>query len=378
MRILHTITGLSKSSGGTSSCTYELVSALNQLGCQTDILTALPPKGDTLVGEGDFIHAIAANYITPYAYSSAMRQELRNISGYDLIHINGMWADLNYYSGVIARKKQIPYVVSPHGMLYPQALAIKPWRKKLMRYLCFDNLLRHAACIHVTCEEEKKHYRNLGFINPVAVIPNPLRLPIGIEDVPCVRDKKRIGFLGRFHPIKNIPALLQAWSMLGKETQEAELLLIGDGNEEYKKEIKAVAEKAPCHNIRFCGFADGMEKYRLLGSLSALCVPSIQENFGMTVLEAWTMRTPVIASKGTPWQELETHHCGWHVENDPETLSATIRHVLSMSAEERAKMGENGYLLLQKKYVADKVATQMANLYEWLIHGGKTPEFLNS
>ena len=34
--------------------------------------------------------------------------------------------------------------------------------------------------------------------------------------------------------------------------------------------------------------------------------------------------------KGTPWQELNMHHCGWWVDNDVDTLAATIREAGSL------------------------------------------------
>lgn len=378
MRILHTIAGLGKHSGGTSTCTYELVRALNQHGCTTDILTALPAEGrDAMVGNDPFIHAVDAHYRTPFCYSAEIRHAIKDgCRHYDLIHTDGLWLDVNYYSGRAAHTAGIPYVVSPHGMLYPQALNIKPIRKKLMRLLCFDRVLRDAACIHVTCEEELEHYRALGFRNPVAVIPNLLPIPEAAAQWRGERKIRRIGFLGRFHPIKNIPGLLEAWRRLGNETRDAELLLVGSGAPDYEAELRKMAAALPEKNVRFCGFVAGEEKFRLLGTLSALCLPSLQENFGMTVLEAWLMRTPAIATKTTPWRELETHHCGWWVDNTPEALAAAVHEALTLPESELTLMGENGYRLLHAKYSAEKVATQMIRLYRWLLGEAERPEFV--
>ena len=40
----------------------------------------------------------------------------------------------------------------------------------------------------------------------------------------------------------------------------------------------------------------------------------------MIIAEALVRGIPVIASKGTPWQDLETHNCGWWVDNDLDTI----------------------------------------------------------
>ena len=363
MKILHTITGLGVMSGGTSTCVYELVKALNQNGLSTDILTNVGSTKNPLISNDNFIHTVNAKYRTPFSFSSTMRKALREINDYDIIHINGLWSEQSLYSAHIAKKRGIPYIVSPHGMLYPQALSVKPFRKWLMRKFLFDRMLSCAACIHATCEEEKEHYQSLGFTNEVRVIPNILQLPDYLKDIPHDRQKKRIGFLGRLHPIKNLPALLEAWRLLGAKTDEAELLIIGSGDNEYEGKLRNIAKKCPFDNIRFCGFVNGIDKFRLLGSLSALCIPSHQENFGMTAIEAMAIGTPVIASKTTPWKDLEIYHSGWWVDNSPESLSNAIRMALCLNDKEFEIMGRNGQLLVEKKYSPDVVVKMAINMY---------------
>ena len=56
--ILQTIASLDSRSGGTSTCTYDLVKALNASGMPTDILTLQPGSPqERMVGEDSFIHA---------------------------------------------------------------------------------------------------------------------------------------------------------------------------------------------------------------------------------------------------------------------------------------------------------------------------------
>lgn len=368
MRVLHTITGLGVKSGGTSTCVYELVKALNQKGCCVDILTNQGNYESPLVGSDSFIHTVDAHYKTPFGFSSSMRRALRSIDGYDIIHINGLWSEQSLYSAHIAKKKGIPYIVSPHGMLYPQALSVKPIRKWIMRKLLFDRMLSSAACIHATCEEEKKHYQSLGFTNEVRVIPNILQLPDYIKDIPCDRQKKRIGFLGRLHPIKNIPALLEAWKLLGDYTNDAELLIMGSGDKEYEEELRNIAKECPFDNVRFCGFVNGRDKFRYLGSLRALCIPSHQENFGMTAIEAMAIGTPVIASKTTPWGDLETYHSGWWVDNSPESLAKAIRQAFDMDDKGFTIKGGNGKMLVEKKYSPDVAVKKAINMYSFVLN----------
>ena len=100
------------------------------------------------------------------------------------------------------------------------------------------------------------------------------------------------------------------------------------------------------------------------------------ENFGMIVTEALSVGTPVIASLGTPWEELNIHRCGWWVNNDVDTLAQTIEKVLSLSTAELSEMGERGKQFVMEKFSDEQVAVKMKQLYEWILSGGKKPEFV--
>ena len=376
MKILQTISGFGAHSGGTSTCTYDLLTAMHQAGCDVDLMTTAT---DDLMGQGEtWIKALDNDCISPYGYSRNMNRYLRQ-TDYDLYHTNGMWMHCNHETCAAARQKGRPYVITPHGMLYPQALARSAWKKKLLlAWGGVDKDLKRAACIHCTCQEEMKHYRALGYENPVAVIPNPVPVPNFISELKNERSIKRIGFLGRLHPRKNVEALIQAWELLGISTQDVRLVIMGKGDEEYEALLKKYVKQQNLQHVEFAGFVTGREKFERLASLTALCVPSDFENFGMIVTEALSVGTPVIASLGTPWEDLNTRHCGYWVNNDVHTLAETIEKVLALPAKEIAAMGENGKLLVKEKYQDTQVAAMMTQLYHWIIDGGTQPEFVYS
>ncbi len=379
MKILQTIAGFGAHSGGTSTCTYDLLSAMHGMGCDVDLMTVkVKDPSDKLMGQGEeWIKALDNDCRTPYGWSPNMTRFLR-ASDYDIYHTNGMWMHCNHETCTIAREKGKPYVITPHGMLYPQALARSAWKKKLLLNLGgVDKDLRHATCIHATCDVEMKHYRALGYTNPVAIIPNPMPIPSFIDDIKSEKSIKRIGYLGRIHPYKNTEALINAWITLGDEVKDAQLIIMGRGDNEYEAKMHQLVARHNLTNVEFAGFVNGREKFERLASLTALCVPSITENFGMTVTEALSVGTPVIASLGTPWQELNTKHCGWWVDNDVETLADTISQALSLPQDEIEKMGNNGKRLVNDKYRDTQVAAMMKQLYEWVLYGGVKPDFLH-
>lgn len=373
MKLLQTIAGMSAYSGGTSTCTYDLMLAMRRIGCEVDLLTLYTQD---LLGYGEpWLKVLSNDTVTPYGYSRNMVQWLRD-SNYDLYHTNGLWMYCNHITASIARRKRKPYIITPHGMLYPQALARSAWKKRLMMRLCFDKDIREANCIHATCMQEMKYYRDLGYQNPVAVIANPVPIPDYINEIKPQRNKKRIGFLGRLHPRKNVKGLIEAWARLGKVTQNAELYIIGKGDESYEADLKKLVQTLGLTNVVFAGFVNGRKKFEELASLNALFVPSDFENFGMIITEALIMETPVMASLGTPWEELNTHHCGWWVSNEVSSIAETMLRALSLSEEERDAMGTRGRQLVETNYSSTQVAMKMKQLYTWILNGGPKPEFV--
>lgn len=375
MNILNTISSLGVNSGGPSFSVNLTVSALNDLGVKTNILTFEAVEADTLICDAKYIHTIAQGNESRFGYSTAYRNYINN-SEYDLYHIQGAWQYHAYITAKLARRKLKPYIITPRGMLYPQALQSSAFIKRLSLGLFQMNDLQKAACIHATCIEEMNQLRRLGIKSPIAVIANPIRFDKTVADRAPL-NKMRIGFLGRLHERKNVERLIYAWANLTDITKECELVIIGAGDDSYLEFLRKEAKRLNLDNVAFTGFLSGREKEDALSSISFLAVPSDFENFGNIVTEALVRGVPVIASKGTPWEELNTHRCGWWVDNDVDTIANTIREALSLSETERTTMGERGKKLIAENYTVDIVADKMKMLYNWIINGGTKPDFVN-
>ncbi len=299
-----------------------------------------------------------------------------------MYHGNGLWMFVNHITASIARKKHKPYLITPHGMLYPDAMARSAWKKRVAELLWFKKDIMEATCIHATCKPEVEVIRNYGYKGPIALIPNPVPRFDYFSEINGAHGN-RIGFLGRLHPRKNVHGLIQAWIQLGEKVKNAELVIMGVGTPEYEAYLKELASKCIYNNIVFKGFVRGREKYETLASMRALCVPSDFENFGMIVTEALSVGTPVIASKGTPWEELNgipsasnIGKCGWWIDATVVTIADTINKALALTDEEVTTMGENGKRLVKEKYAAEKVALMMYNLYRWIAGEIEKPEFV--
>lgn len=384
MKVLQTISGLSAQSGGPSTCTHDLMEGLHDIGANVDLLTVSSP--DILGKNEPWLLNVPNDCKTPLGLSNNIRSALE-ASDYDLYHANALWAYSTHITCKTARQKGKPYILSPHGMLYPTALSMKKWKKWPMMKLWFYKDINHASCLHATCQQEAEYCRQFGYKGPIAVIPNCVVFPKGVELKTSIFEfegRRQIGFLGRLHPIKNVENVIYALDKLTPSQRERiSFQIMGKYDDRYeswlKEEVKRLRLEA---NVEFVGFVNGKEKYHRLTKLAALMVPSKQENFGMIVPEALICGTPVYASLGTPWNELNDCHCGWWRDNEPSTIAKVIGEILKMNESDLLAMGRRGRKLIEENYEQHKVAGMMKSLYHWIVEDkmsmNEKPQFVNT
>ena len=366
---------MSSTHGGPSFTTLLTVKGLIRLGADARILTKQMLLGEVPLSDEPFICYLPVSrfYNERWGYLRSLPKALQAMSDADVVHIQELWQYPGYATARSARKRSIPYVVTLHGGMYPEAMEHSFLVKRAALQLFERRLLQEAACIHVTCTEEMEYYRALGFTNPVAVIPNPLEA-CEVEKTFCPDKPGKVGYLGRLHPRKRVERLLEVWSRL---REPGELLIMGDGEPDYVSFLQQEAERLELSSVRFSGWVSGVEKNRLLASLSCLVVPSDFENFGMIVAEALLQEVPVIATTGSPWQELETERCGWWVGNDTDTLTEAVREALELDKDLLHEMGKRGRQLILRKYTMDAVSLQLVQMYDWITGKINTPGFIS-
>ena len=374
MKVLHFGT-FDSNAGGPAMSTYLTMKGLRDKGIEAELLQFPLSEGGRLRGTEVPIHYTAAPIVPKICYSPKLKKDMRQLGEYDIYHAQGVWQYPTYAVADVAREKGKPYLITPRGMLYPQDIAkANTFFKKLsLKWRLLDDLNK-AACVQVTCEDEMVHCRNLGVTAPIAIIPNPVE----IKDYPCKKedDVRRIGYLGRLSPRKNVEGLIRAFADLGEKAKNAELLIIGGGNEAYEAFLKKEVERLKLENVVFAGFLNGEEKDKALASCSVLAMPSEFENLGNVILEGMVRRIPCIATTGSPWRELNERECGWWVEYSQEAITTAVEKALDVSEEQLARMGNNGRRLMEDRYSVEAVAECFEQLYQWILGKVEKPEFI--
>ena len=203
--------------------------------------------------------------------------------------------------------------------------------------------------------------------SPISVIPNGV-VDYGLRHTYSNDGIIRFGFVGRTDPIKNIDVLLDAWLSLGKKTQNCQLTIIGGGNDpEYLKNLHTFVKEHNMTNVMFTGLLPKEEALQEIAKLDYLILPSKSENFGMVIPEALSMGIPCIATKGTPWKELNSCYCGWWIDNNRESIADAIKCAINTSSDEYKLMANNAINLVKEKYSIDKTVDELIKLYKRLV-----------
>lgn len=374
MKVLHFGT-FDSNAGGPAMSTYLTMKGLRDRGIDAELLQFPLSEGGKLRGTEVPVHSTAAPIVPKICYSPKLKRDMRQLGVYDIYHAQGVWQYPTYAVADVARQKGKPYLITPRGMLYPQdiAKANTVFKKISLKWRLLDDLNK-AACVQVTCEEEMVHCRNLGVTAPIAIIPNPVE----IKDYLFRKEDniRRIGYLGRLSPRKNVEGLIRAFADLGEKAEDAELLIIGGGDEAYESFLKQEVKRLNLSNVVFAGFLNGEEKDGALASCSVLAMPSEFENLGNVILEGLVRRIPCIATTGSPWRELNDCRCGWWVEYTQKAITNAVEMALDATEEQLALMGDKGRKLMEDRYSVEAVAECFEQLYEWILGRGSKPEFV--
>ena len=142
-------------------------------------------------------------------------------------------------------------------------------------------------------EFNKKKLLELRQIKPERVFVKPNFVNSDLPIIPFEKRKNQFVFAGRLDKLKGIDILFKAWKKLGNDAPE--LVVCGTGPME--KWCNDFIEKNKITNINMLGFVPNTEAKNIISNSKALILPTQwYEGFPMTIVEAYSVGTPVIGS----------------------------------------------------------------------------------
>jgi glycosyltransferase involved in cell wall biosynthesis len=135
-------------------------------------------------------------------------------------------------------------------------------------------------------------------------------------------------FLGTLEPRKNVGALLDAYERLIERRPVPELVLAGKAIDESRPWLERIARPPLAGHVRHIGYVEPSNRRALYEGARLLVQPSLEEGFGLPVLEAMTIGVPVVAAHRGALPEV-LGEAGALVDPDnADALSAAVERVI--------------------------------------------------
>ncbi len=206
----------------------------------------------------------------------------------DVLHVHAGRDLVSLAALAAARLRRTAYVVQTHGMVQPRdGVVARVFDAVLVP------LLRGARAVLVlTAEERAGLARVLGPGGPPLV-----RLPNGVRPAPAGdggRDRDTVLYLARLHPRKRPEAFVDAAALLTGRLPAARFLLHGADEGSLAGVLARVERTGMADRVTYGGALDHASALERLRRAAVYVLPSIEEPFPMSVLEALAAGTPVV------------------------------------------------------------------------------------
>jgi glycosyltransferase involved in cell wall biosynthesis len=304
--------------------------------------------------------------LSPSIYWACNREKVpvfQTLHNYRIICPNAMFLRDNKPCELCLKKifptPSIRYRCYRHSFVGSTLMAMMIWFNRKIG--SWGNKVR---CFIALTEFSREKFIESGvvFEDKIAVKPNFISDAFGDDDgnSTIALPEKYCLFIGRLSGEKGCEVLLKAWNRL-KETAGYRLLIVGDGPERRRLEALSVEKSAV-----FLGARSRSDVRMLLKNAAFMVMPSIwYEGMPMTVLEAFSCATPVIASKlGNLEAMIESQWTGLLFKGGcEESLSEVMAWAISNEPEVE-KMGIRAYNEYQTRYCESENYNMLTEIYE--------------
>lgn len=379
MKVLHVVTLVTPDGafGGPTRVAVNLCSALREQGHDAVIAAGVsgfdqPP---TVVGDVP-AHLFPAKRLVrglghAPTYAPGLGRWLdKHATKFDLVHIHLARDLVTLPTAARLRRMEIPYVLQTHGMIAPGS---HPLAAPIDR-LWTVRLLRSAALILHLTSTEGRDLRDIGGSElPLCQLRNGIPTPPAAVGAPQSEALPEVLFLARLHQRKRPEVFAEAALSLLRTGVRGRFAVVGPP-EGAEAGVDAVIAQA-----RAEGFGENslrrepaVEPDRVGERMSRAAVyvlPSVQEPFGMTVLEALMLEIPVIVRHDNGLAPfLKTHDCGLVVDGGPANFAQAMSDLLADPARAR-DMGQRGRAATESNYGIAAVGREVEELYHRVIYG---------
>jgi glycosyltransferase involved in cell wall biosynthesis len=303
---------------------------------------------------------------------SSLGAEINNMikPDYKLLNL-GNWdfSSMMRLKSIIA-KEQPDAVIAHGGRATKFALKARPENLPIVGIIHSDKLKWVDKCDHIIVLNDAMKKKS---IEAGIETSRLTKLPNAIDLASCSAIKTKdetpgppiIGTMSRFVPKKGIDVFLESLSLLKKEGVQFKAIIGGGGDDE--QNLKSLSNKLGLtHYVEFIGWVK--DKKEFFNKLDIFCLPSLNEPFGIILLEAMAYKTPVISTKTAgPIEILKDNFDGLLVDKGSAEQMAESMKLLLDDEILSSKLADNALLTVGQNYDTSVVSKKLSKLLNNII-----------
>lgn len=358
--------------GGSGVLATELGKALAKRGHQIHFISyAMPMRLNGGFDNNIFYHEVEMSTYPVFEfplYTPALASkmvEVAEFEGLDLLHAH--YAIPHATSAYLAKKMisndRFRVTTTLHGTDIT-LVGLEPSFLSVMKF----SIEKSDGVTAVSRYLREKTLTNYNIQKEIDVIPNFVDLeeyqhvdPIAVRRKLGLTDRRVLMHVSNFRAVKRVQDVIRIFDIVNKKIP-SELILVGDGPDRSNCEM-LVRELGLQGHVKFLG--KQIELREILSAADLFLIPSQQESFGLSALEAMACEVPVISSSVGGLPELVLHNqTGYIAEiGDVERMAKYALELLTNETK-RQLFAKEGRKRAEQNFNLEKIVSEYEKHYE--------------
>lgn len=376
LKTLHVVHSLHNPLGGSIHAALGVCRYLSRAGHVADVAATLEPGDDVAYLSEGYpevrVRTFPRSFPKRYSSSGAFLEWLSgSFREYDIVELHSVFTGIALGAARLCRERRRPYLVRPHGSLDPFDLRKHSLLKRVIGPRIIRPALESANAVLLTSEMESRRLVTFGAAPRKVVLPLPVSLPADPGEGARFRLRHAIPqgafivmFMSRIDYKKGLEFLIPALARLQREFGSLWFVLAGSGEPAFMPSVERwLLEQGMGARTSRVGFLSGLEKGDALAAAGVFALPSLNENFGIVLIEAMHAGVPLLISDEVYIQkEIAEHGAGLVCRPDADSISACLRRMLDGSVD-LAQMGGRGRDLVNRRYRPEAATELLVGVY---------------
>jgi len=296
----------------------------------------------------------------PALVSLALKRWLKqSIRDYHVVHVHFArdWIPLTIANEAL--RQRVKVFLQPHGMLGKtggiRGVLDSYWTRRI---------LTQATGVMALQATELRNIRNIAPAAKALVLSNGVRVwKDSVQWDPETLRRRRVLFLARLHPRKRVMDVLEAIRVLHSRGYSVSLRIVGPDEGDLPKARAFASAHGIANSIEFVGAVSPSQVQCEFLNASVYVLPSIDEPFPMTLLEAMAIGVPTVVTESIHIRGMLEHHGASRVVKQcPDEIASAIMEVLT-DTQLAISLSENGKHLINTRLNIGEIVNSLEGIY---------------